>query len=679
MNLKNLILIAFLIALNTITAQEYKFGKVGKEELEETVYKNDSTVDAAILYREYKIYYNYIQDEGFKKFIEVFERVKIYNKRGFNWGTKIEKLYDENSKREEKIYGLKAYTYNLENGKIVDEKLKKNGIFEEQENKYWKQFKFTMPNLKAGSIVEYKYTIESPNIDLKEHYFQYKIPVKKLVYQLKVPEYFRLNKTFNTKAVYIPEIIENSSRRKLEVSYHSALAHGGRNVKTKFSKDNLVERTYDITEYIYEADLIDIPPLKTEAYVNNINNYRAMVNWEIESVKGFDGTVREYSTNWERVVKGIYQRESFGGQLDKVKYFEDDLQSIVNDSYKPIEKVTSVYSFLKSKVKWDGYYGYTSYNGLKNAYKEGFGNVADINLMLVAMLRYAGISANPVLLSTRDNGIPLSPTLDGFNYVICRVKLDEGYLLLDGTSNYGAVNILPERAINWQGRVIDERGYSEWISLNPETVSDNIIQMNINIQDNFSIDGKLRKKLNNFLAQDFREKFAKVKPESIIANLEKEKGDIIIENLDIKNKTDLSKPILLSYDFKLDNAVEEIGGKLYFSPLLFFGENTNVFIQDTRTYPIDLIYRRNTKYRVNITLPEGYEIEFIPENAKFLLNTNEGEFSYVIKPNGKTIQLIINSNLNNTLILPQGYPEFKKFIQLSTEKKSEKIVLKKIQ
>lgn len=675
---KNTVLIAILLIINIATAQDYRFGKVSKEELEETTYNNDATVDAAILYRESKTYYNYVQDEGFKKFTEVFERVKIYNKNGFNWGTKIENLYNENNEREERILFLKAYTYNLEEGKIIDEKLRKNGIFEEEKNKYWKRYKFTMPNLKEGSIIEYKYTIESPNIDLKEAAFQYKIPIKKLVYQLKVPEYFIIKKTFNIKASYVPEIIERSRSRKFEVSYHSALANGGANVSAKYSKENLIERTYNITEYIYEADLSNIPPLKTEAYVDNINNYRAVVKWEIESIKGFEGTVREYSTNWQSVVKGIYQRESFGGQLEKTNYFEDDLKPFVNGDKKPIAKLASIYNFLKSKVKWNGYRGYSSNNGVKKAYKEGSGNVGDINLMLVAMLRHAGIAANPVLLSTRDNGIPLSPTLDGFNYVICRVKIDDSYILLDATSNYGTANILPKKAINWQGRVIDERGFSDWISLKPNLVSDEIIQMNINIQDDFSVQGKLRQKLTNYLALEYRDSYAKLTAESIITKLEKEKGDIVIENLDVKNKANLDKPILLSYDFKLENAVEDIGGKLYFSPLLFFGNNTNVFIQDKRLYPIDLIYPRNTKYRVSINLPEGYEVETSPENAKFVLNTSEGSFSYFIEPNGKAIQLIVSTDLNNTLILPEGYPEFKKFMQLSSEKKEEKIVLKKI-
>ena len=58
--------------------------------------------------------------------------------------------------------------------------------------------------------------------------------------------------------------------------------------------------------------------------------------------------------------------------------------------------------------------------GTRKAYLEGEGNVADINLLLIAMLRSQGVDANPVLVSTRNNGIPLFPTRKGFNYVICK-------------------------------------------------------------------------------------------------------------------------------------------------------------------------------------------------------------------------------------------------------------------
>jgi hypothetical protein len=65
--------------------------------------------------------------------------------------------------------------------------------------------------------------------------------------------------------------------------------------------------------------------------------------------------------------------------------------------------------------------------GVKKAYKDKTGNVAEINLMLTAMLRYAGLNANPVLVSTRSNGIAIFPNRTAFNYVIAAVENGSSY------------------------------------------------------------------------------------------------------------------------------------------------------------------------------------------------------------------------------------------------------------
>ncbi|WP_452600376.1 DUF3858 domain-containing protein [Pontimicrobium sp. MEBiC01747] len=676
--MKKVIVITLLLLCSFSFSQNYKFGKVSKEELAEKTYNNDTTVNAAVLYREHKVYYNYVQDAGFKRFIEIFERIKIYNKDGFKWGTKVENLYNENASNKEKLLNLKAYTYNIEGGKIEKDKLKKNGIFKEEKNEYWKQYKFTMPNLKEGSIIEYKYVIESPNIELDDDVFQYNIPIKQFNYQLKVPEYFRVSKILNTRAKYIPEILERSKNRKLLVSYHSSFANGSAEAKTKFSKENLVERTYDILENIYEADLQNIPALKREPYVDNINNYRAIVKWEVKSIKSFDGSVKEYSTDWEQVTKSIYNRESFGRQLSKTTYFEEDLKNIIKGINSPEEKVALIYNFVKTKIKWNGRRGYTSELGVKKAYKERVGNTADINLMLTSMLRYAGLDASPVLVSTRDNGIPILPSTKGFNYVIAAISLENGFILLDGTSKYGSANILRENSINWKGRLVKQNGTSGWIGLTPQTKSKEIALMNVEINDDLSISGKIRKQLTEYLALGYRDNYYTTNNDAIIKDFEDGKGDIEITNLSIKNKEALNKPISYTYDYKLNNEVEEIGDKLYISPLLFLAPEENPFKQDSRTYPIDFIYPLYSKYSITIKIPEGYAVESIPENAKVQLNGVDGEFSYIVKSLGNKLQVMVTTNLNKTLILPAEYEQFKQFFQLSFEKQTDKIVLKKV-
>ena len=78
------------------------------------------------------------------------------------------------------------------------------------------------------------------------------------------------------------------------------------------------------------------------------------------------------------------------------------------------------------------------------------------------MLRFAGLEANPVLVSSRGNGVPLFPTLNGFDYVISIVQFpDNSYILLDATEMYSLPNVLPVRALNWDGRIVRKYGYGK--------------------------------------------------------------------------------------------------------------------------------------------------------------------------------------------------------------------------
>ena len=190
----------FLILLGTTQntfSQNFKFGKVSIEELQETEHKVDPSVNAAILHREYKTRFEYAEHEGFFLITEVFERIKIYKKEGFNWANKKVRLYQGSGSSREEISSLKGYTYFLEGSKIQEVKLKKDGIFEEKLNKYNKLKKFTMPNLKEGCVIEYKYTIKSPftsNIDA--YRFQETIPVNSVKMDFKTPEYLNYKTKF---------------------------------------------------------------------------------------------------------------------------------------------------------------------------------------------------------------------------------------------------------------------------------------------------------------------------------------------------------------------------------------------------------------------------------------------------------------------------------------------------
>jgi hypothetical protein len=624
---------------------------VSKEELIETPVVNDSTIGAVMLYRNYRVDFEYRENKGgFMQKVEVHQRIKILNKEGLEWATNKVRLYNKTNASSERFQGLKGYTYNMVDGDIAKDKLKSDGVFDEEANKYWRYKTFTMPNVQVGSVIEFTYEILSPFIQIDEIDIQSSIPIKVFDLKIATPEYFVYNKLLNPRAAYIP---------KLDVS--------AKNVSSPFA--------YSVD--IISAELTDVPALKDEPFVSNIDNYRSKLIMELSMTKMPRSNLEYYSTSWDKVTERIYKSPDFGDQLDKSSYYEDDLNAILSGVTDPIEKSFLIFNYVKSKINWNDFYGYTSENGARKAYKDGVGNVADINLMLISMLRYAGLRANPVLVSTKNNGIPLFPTRQGFNYVICMIENEDFNVLLDATDEFSTFNILPTRVLNWQGRIIRENGSSAWINLYPSTLSTDVTSLNVKINPDLTIEGKVRQQKTDYVAMNFRNRYSNLSKDELVKSIESNKGELEVIDIEVENEKDCNQPYKMTYDYNLANGIEDIGGNLYFSPMLFFASEENPFKQETRNFPIDLTYPFTDKYMINIMLPEGYAVESLPQNEKIQFN-DAGDFTYLVQQNGSFLQLTVSLNMKTSLILAQDYEVFKGFYSRVIEKQSEKIVLKKI-
>ncbi len=665
-----ILLITFLFSTHFVFSQNMKFGKVSKEELQEKMYPLDSSANAAILYKKRRTYYDYDSKIGWTLVTKIHERIKIYNKDGNKWATKKISLY--NGKEDERV-SIRAYTFNLVNDKIEKTKLGSNEIFAEKVNKYWERKKFTMPNLTKGSVIEWEYTIKSPYFsNINDMVFEYEIPVKFIDSEVKIPEYFVFKNqmqgflpiNLTTKSVSSALTI-NSKNRTGDVGF-------GR-PQTTFSQSK-INFSSKVSSCIQE----NIPSIKKEPYVNNIDNYKTLLKFEISATKYPNSIPKFYNTTWEDVTKTIYQNTNFGEQLKKASHFKDDIANIVSNASSSDEKILAIYNFVKSKIKWDNYRSKYTVQGVKKAYKEGTGNVAEINLTLVAMLRAAGLKANPILVSTRDNGVPLFPTSQGFNYVIAGVELANSTVLLDATEIYAPSNTLPLRALNWQGRMVRKDGSSDEINLSPKKYSAKKVYANVKLNEDALVSGYCRTMYYNLKALNYRNDYNKVNNQDLIGKLEKENQDIEISELKVSNENDIGKPLGYTFAFETDNQVEVIGDKMYFAPLLFLTEKENPFKLENRTYPVDFGARFENKYTVSIHLPEGYKIESKPENIGYTLPDGIGSFRYATILKGNKLQVLSNTKINMGIIGPNYYEALKEFYKKVIEKQVEKIVLSKI-
>ncbi|WP_163400610.1 DUF3857 domain-containing protein [Flavobacterium fluviatile] len=666
-----ILLFLFFIFFKT-TAQDFRLGKVSVAELEQKIHPKDSSAAATILYKKGSARIEYDTNDGFILVTKVDTRIKIYKKEGYNWANQGVVYYIGSNDSREKVDFSDVNTYNLVNGKVEKTKLKSDGIFTEEVNKYRARKKITMPNVKEGSVLEFSYTIRTGNIGMmREWAFQTNIPVNYSEFVTYIPEYYVFN--VRQKGYVFPKVTVEKQPKSITFTNKERSGGGWSNTQTTFSTSKV---DYTETQTTYVAQ--DLPAMKEESFVNNIDNYTSSLEQELSMVKFPNSPMKMLSTDWNSVAKTIYEYDDFGPELNKTGYFEDDLKTLLTGITSPEEKILIILNHVKSNVKWNKYYSYWCDKGVRKAYQEKSGNVAEINLMLTAMLRYAGLTANPVLVSTRDNGISLFPNRTAYNYVIAAVETDTGNILLDATDKFSLPNVLPMRALNWKGRLIRKDGTSDEVELMPKKPSGDIVFMSYNVDADGKITGKAKRQCSDYNAMIFREKISGQKEESYLEKLENDNKKIEISEYSRTNEKELLLPLSETYSFTGSNLCERIGDKIYVSPMLFFTNEKNPFNQETREYPVDFGFPFLDKYNITVKIPDGFVVESLPVPAAMNMQDNLGAFKFNIAANENTLQMVISHQINEAIVSTQQYEMLKEYYKAMIAKESEKIVLKRI-
>ncbi|SDW46835.1 Transglutaminase-like superfamily protein [Lutibacter oricola] len=671
--MKKILVIIFIGFLTTsISAQDYKFGKVSKAELEEKVYALDSSANAVVLYKSRKTSFNYVQGEGFQQKTEIHERIKIYNKEGYRWATKLIKYYVPDTGDKENVSKLSAKTYVLENGKVKGYKVQKNQIFTEKNNKYWSQKKITMPNLSDGCVIEWKYEINSPYKGISKVELQYAIPIKKVVCRISMPEYFK----YNEKQLGYLDInkIDGYENDEINLQYKSRSQNGAWDpVKTNYSTE-----TVRLTNKISKIDMENIPAILEEDYVDNIANYKSAIHYELSSVQYPNDPIKLYSTSWEAVAKTLYKESDFGGEIEKRNYFKEDLTALIKGETDETKKALLIFEYVKQKVKWNKYYGITTDEGVKQAYKKGTGNIADINLILTAMLQEAGLKAYPVVSSTRNHGIPIFPTLSGLNYVLASVKINEKVILLDASVKNSKPNILPKRAINWNGLLVGSKGNFDQVSLSNSQKAGVNSTILATLDNEGEINGMCRTKYSNYFEMRYRDVYGDLNEEELLSKIEEANNNIEIEEIKIQNKKEIYKPLSEMFSFTSEDLVTTSNDKIFVKPMLFNCITENKFKLKSRDYPVDFTTKSSKRYSTSITIPEGYEVESLPENIAIGLPDNYGIYRFKVVKEGNKINTISDLSINTVIYPARYYQELKEFYKLIVKKNAEQVVLKKV-
>ena len=297
--------------------------------------------------------------------------------------------------------------------------------------------------------------------------------------------------------------------------------------------------------------------------------------------------------------------------------------------------------------------------------------------MLTAMLRHADLNANPVLVSTRSNGVSFFPNRTAYNYVICAVETPAGIILMDATDKFSVANIIPVRALNWTGRLIRKDGTSTAVDLMPKNNSKENINVMATLDETGTLKGMIRDQYFDYNAFLYRVNFNALAKDSYLEKLEQHLTGIEITDFAVVDK-EMTKPVSESYSFTHSAVADVIGDKIYLPGLLFFTAKENPFKQDKREYPVDFTFPNQDKYAFTITIPVGYAIESMPTPISLNTASNIGTFKYNITSTATQVQIVSTFDINQSIVGPEDYEELKDFYRQVIEKQNQKIVLKKI-
>ncbi|WP_270089654.1 DUF3858 domain-containing protein [Sphingobacterium sp. SYP-B4668] len=598
------LLMGFLYSAN---AQESPFTKLSINDFKYDILSLDSFANAVVLDEIGKSRFFVDEHEG-RLYIEheYNVRILIRNKEGFKKANFTIPTYKDDSKKEY-LSNIVANTYNLQDGRIVSTPLGKNSIFKENHSKYTNLTKFTLPNIQEGSIIEVSYILKSPHIfNFRNWDFQDDIPKVNSTYIAYIPA----NYSYNV-ALRGPLKLTNQKSDVLR----ECIVMGG--------------RRFDCSKMTYT--IANIPAFVEEDFMTAPSNFLSAIHFELSEVYMLNGSKQSYTKKWSDVDRELLSDKKFGGQLKKDELFKDDLPTIAPESLSKLERAQLIYKYIKSKIKWNKYFGKYSEEGIKNAMENRSGNIGDINLGLIAALNAAQIDTYPVILSTRENGLPnkLFPVLSDFNYVIAKTTIDGVDYLLDASEDLLPFGALPLRCMNEEGRVIHSKKSSDWTP----------IKSTLRIIKSASIEGELTTQgllkgilyITSSEMEAFNKRIEFAKYNSIVEYVEKMEEKI--PNLKILNHKvsgieELENPLLEVYEIEYKLYDVPISRSYAFNPNFMFKITKNPFNLTDRTYPVDLGFARIDNYTCNIKLPEGYNLKERPKNMALTLPNSAAKFQF---------------------------------------------------
>lgn len=607
------------------------FGKVSMDDLTLQSCDFEKDANAEVLFDKGSVFF----DQDYNPVLERHLRIKIFNDKAKDEGNIKIKFYG--GKNGEYVGHIEAETINAENGKPSVSKVERKQIFTQKIDKYRSEIVFSFPDVKPGSVLDYKYDLTGSSLaDFPDWYFQHDIPTR-----------------YSELTTNIPDIL--------------------------FYKNLVMVNHPFIVNTDNDKVMVNIPSVDDEPYMSAPEDNEDRILYELKSINTTD-IHQSFSDTWDKVGKGLLDDEDFGGQFRRKLSGEEDIISKAKALKSDDDKIAFLFNEVKNAMKWNDDDETFVDEGTSEAWNKKTGNSAEINLILYHLLEKSGVKAYPMLVSTRDNGKinPAYPNSYQFNRTVVYAPIDStNYYVLDATDKYNTYNLIPESLLNNFGLTVDkeDQAFNTVFIRNATPV-----RMVSVIQGDIKPDGKMsgHAQISDFgyNRSDVAQAFKSAGEQKYKDGLSDGDNNLKVSGLKIENMETDSLPLIQDIDFSL-NLPAAADNYIYFKPAIFTGMDSNPFLSEKRSTDIDFGYQNSFSINGLYTIPAGYTVDALPKSIGMETPGGTVIFRRLTAVQGNTIAVRYLILFKKSIFFKENYPELHEFYKKMFEMLNEQVVLKK--
>ncbi len=648
---------AFMLSAKAQTPQASPgtspYGKVDMADLQMTSCDFEKDANAEMLFDKGVVYFG---SDLLTITEEVHKRLKIFNDKGKDEANVKIKFYSGN--HLEYVTGLQAETINLTDGKIEITKLDKKSIYTKNIDNTHSEITFSFPNVKPGSIIEYKYNLGANSFaDFPDWYFQEKIPVRYSEFNTGIPDVFYFRAISHINAAFAKHTTSSDGRSLVDPS-----------------------GSYPFNIENETRALANIHSLPYEPYMSSFHDNVQAVRFQLVSIRPIGGFTHTGSDSWAKVGGKLIDENDFGGQLKRKLNGEDVIISKAKLLKTDDEKIAYVFGEVKNAMKWNEDDDWSTNDGTPRAWENKTGNSAEINLILYHLLKQSGINAYPMVVSTREHGKvdPYYTSVNQFNRAVVYVPLDSAKrYVLDATGKYNIYNQIPDELLNSSGLYIDKpKNLYDIVHLKNTSPARQSISIKAEIKPGGKLEGVAEISGTSYNRVDALTQYKNDGEKKYIDYLRDDNNNIKISSLKIENMEADTLPLLQKIDFNMDLTGSD-ENYIYLNANLFTSFRNNPFLSENRMTDVYFAYPRSYYVNGAFKIPAGYKTDVLPKNINMAMPDKSFGFKrYVTEQDGSVfVRYTITYNVSE--YSKEYYPQLFEFFKKMHEMLNEQIVLKK--